>query len=109
MRARMCVCMRARMCVYICDIYMHMCVHMNLYADPWDETIEPTLHVSWAKRGGLHATYYTSASSSHVRVPVCLHVAQAHIHTSTRVYTYTFIDVYTYICMCVHMSTIRIY
>mmetsp|Transcript_4481 Transcript_4481/g.6596 ORF Transcript_4481/g.6596 Transcript_4481/m.6596 type:complete len:923 (+) Transcript_4481:133-2901(+) len=39
--------------------------HYMIPPDPWDETIQPTLHISWAKRGGLHATYYTSASSSH--------------------------------------------
>jgi len=35
--------------------------HYMMASEPWDATIAPILHVSWAQRGGLHATYYTSA------------------------------------------------
>ena len=34
--------------------------HYMMASEPWDAMIAPTLHVSWAQRGGLHATYYTS-------------------------------------------------
>ena len=35
-----------------------MCVYP---AVPWDESLPPVMHASWAQGGGLHATYYTSS------------------------------------------------
>ena len=40
-----------------------------LPAEPWDDRLEASLHVSWAERGGLQATYYTSTSDSSAPEP----------------------------------------
>lgn len=31
----------------------------SLLSEPWDRSVTASLHVSWAQKGGLHATYYT--------------------------------------------------